>query len=75
MKFSREVKIGLLVTGALAGLLYGMNFLKGVDVFTGVNTYYALYQRVDGLTSSSDILISGLKVGQVKKIEFTDENT
>ncbi|MGR6088415.1 MAG: MlaD family protein [Arcticibacter sp.] len=75
MKFSREIKIGLLVTGAVAGLLYGMNFLKGVDLFTGVDTYYALYKRVDGLTPSSDILMSGLKVGQVKKIEFTEDKS
>ena len=75
MKFPKEVKVGLLVTGAVAGLLYGMNFLKGVDLFTGVETYYALYKRVDGLTPSSDILVSGLKVGQVKKIGFTEDNS
>ncbi|MFM8916445.1 MAG: MlaD family protein, partial [Bacteroidota bacterium] len=75
MKFSREIKIGLLVTGSVAGLIYGMSFLKGVDIFTGVNTYYALYQRVDGLTPSSDILINGLRVGQVKKIEFTEDKS
>jgi len=75
VKFPKEVKVGFLITGAVACLLYGMNYLKGVDLFTGVETYYALYKRVDGLTPSSDILLSGLKVGQVKKIEFTEDQS
>jgi phospholipid/cholesterol/gamma-HCH transport system substrate-binding protein len=75
LKFSKEIKVGLLVTSAVIGLFYGMNYLKGVDVFSGVETYYALYQRVDGLAPSNDVLMNGLKVGQVEKIEFTNDRT
>lgn len=70
MKFKKEVKVGLLVTSALVALIYGFNFLKGIDMFTGVHTYYALYSRVDGLTPSGDVLLNGVKIGQVRKIDF-----
>ncbi len=75
MKISKEVKVGLLVTGALAALLWGMNYLKGIDVFSSVNNYYAVYPNVDGLTQSSDVLLSGVKIGQVQKIEFLKDQS
>lgn len=75
MKISKEVKVGLLVTSAIAALLWGMNYLKGVDVFSGDNTYYAVYANVDGLVPSSDVMLNGVKVGQVLKIDFIGDNT
>ncbi|MFN5324851.1 MAG: MlaD family protein [Bacteroidota bacterium] len=75
MKLPKEAKIGLLVTSAVAALIYGMNFLKGIDMFTGVHTYYALYSRVDGLTTSGDVLLNGVKVGQIRKIDFLEDRS
>ncbi len=67
--------MGILVTGAVAALLWGMNYLKGVDVFSGQNTYYSIYSQVSGLTSSSEVILNGVKVGQVQKIEFIKDNS
>lgn len=75
MKFSKEVKVGLLITSALAALLWGANYLKGIDIFSGANRYYAVYTRVDGLVPSSDVIMSGVKVGQVEKIKFADQRS
>ena len=63
MKIAKEVKVGLLVTAALVGLFWGLNYLKGMDVFSGVNKYYAVYSQVNGLAPSSDILLNGVKQG------------
>ena len=70
MKFSREIKVGILITSALAALLWGMNYLKGVDLFSGNNKYYAVYDQVDGLVPSSRIILNGVRVGQVQNIHF-----
>lgn len=70
VKFSKEAKIGLLITGALVALIWGMNYMKGVDTFNGENTYYSVYPQVDGLVPSSDVILNGVKVGRVAKIEF-----
>ncbi|MBL0340476.1 MAG: hypothetical protein IPP71_05845 [Bacteroidetes bacterium] len=68
MKLSKEVKVGILVTSAVFALFWGMNYLKGMDVFTGQNTYYAVYNQVAGLTTSSEVILNGVKIGQVQKL-------
>ncbi len=75
MKLSKEIKVGLLVTGALVALIWGMNYLKGLDLFTSDNKYYALYNRVEGLVPSSDVVLNGVKVGLVQKIEFLEDRS
>ncbi|HEX5001598.1 MAG TPA: MlaD family protein [Bacteroidia bacterium] len=75
MKFTKEVKVGLLVTVALGGLFWGANYLKGIDIFSGTNRFYAIYSKVDGLVPSSDVLLSGVKVGQVEKIKFVNDRS
>jgi len=75
VKFSKEVKVGFLVTAALAALLWGMNYLKGIDIFTGDNKYFAIYNQVDGLVPSSDVILNGVKIGQVSKIEFLQDKS
>lgn len=70
MKNSRELKVGLITIVALASLYYGINFLKGQDIFQNKTIIYAQYEQVDGLSPSRPININGLKVGVVDKIYF-----
>lgn len=75
--FSREVKIGILVIAAILIGYFGLNFLKGVDIFSPVNYYYADYNNIDGLVPSSPVLIKGFKVGQVEAVnyDFSKDNS
>ncbi len=75
MKLSREVKVGLLVTGAVAAMIWGMNYLKGIDMFSGNNKFFAIYHQVDGLVPSSSVILNGVKVGQVQKLEFMKDHS
>ncbi len=68
--FTREVKIGLLAVTATALLFYGLNFLKGVNVFKPTNYYYASYSDIDGLVETSPVFIKGHQVGQVREISY-----
>ncbi len=68
--FSKEVKIGLAFVCALAFLIWGINFLKGVNLFTPSNHYYLKYERIDGLVISNGVFIKGYKVGQVRDIKY-----
>jgi phospholipid/cholesterol/gamma-HCH transport system substrate-binding protein len=56
---------------AIFGLL---NFLKGQDIFKNTNTYYAIYENVEGLSPSSQVLMKGLKIGAVEDITFDASN-
>lgn len=77
MKFnlSREAKIGLVVAGAIFLLVYGLNFLKGKNIFTNRTHFYAVYKNVDGLTEANPVFINGFIVGQVNKIFFHPDNS
>lgn len=68
--FTREVKVGLMVISAIFVLYFGFNFLKGIDIFSSVNNYYATYENIGGLVKSSPVYIKGYKVGQVEEIHY-----
>ncbi|MDR3245981.1 MAG: MlaD family protein [Prevotellaceae bacterium] len=73
MKLSKEVKIGVYFAIVLIALVWGINFLKGRDIFGKVNKFYALYDDVEGLQTTSHVSIKGMKVGTVSKI-WLDQN-
>lgn len=75
MKIRNEVKVGILITAALAALLWGLNYLKGKDVFTSRNKYYAVYTSVDGLVASNPVLMNGYRIGIVNDISFMPDNS
>ncbi len=70
-KISNEVKIGVLVSIAIFIAIWGYQFLKGKNYFENRNTFYVVYDKVDGLSESSPVLINGLKVGLVTDIKFS----
>lgn len=75
MKFNKELKIGLVVITALGLLIFGFNFLKGIDIFKKEIKIYALYSKNDGLMEASPLLISGYKVGQINKLDLIKSDT
>lgn len=73
MKIRREAKIGLYALLMLIALYWGINFLKGKDIFNRTRTYFATYEQVSGIQSSSPIMIRGYKVGVVSDIIYHPE--
>ena len=51
-KISREVKIGFVAIITIAVLIWGWNFLKGINIFKPTTTYYAVYNDIQGLIES-----------------------
>lgn len=68
MKVTSETKVGVLAAVAIAILIVGYSFLKGNDVFSSENEFYAKYDRVDGLAVSKPILVNGYQIGRVSKL-------
>lgn len=75
MKVRKEVKIGLVVIISISLLFWGANYLKGTNLLDKNQHFYAVYENVDGLTTSNPVLINGFKVGQVEKIDFIDNSS
>jgi phospholipid/cholesterol/gamma-HCH transport system substrate-binding protein len=67
---SNELKVGFLALLAFLILYFGFNFLKGNDVFSTARIYYVEYENVDGLMVSNQVMVNGIEVGKVKKVEL-----
>ena len=67
---SNELKVGFLALLAFLILYFGFNFLKGNDIFSSARIYYVEYENVDGLMVSNQVMINGIEVGKVKKVEI-----
>ncbi len=74
MAVSREVKTGLLAIFAIATLILGYNYLKGTNLLKRTQTFYVVYDQVDGLSDASMVTINGLRVGKVQGIELNQTN-
>ncbi|HET8830281.1 MAG TPA: MlaD family protein [Pelobium sp.] len=68
MKISNETKVGILAALAIAIFIVGYNFLKGNDIFSSENEFYAKYDTVDGLAISKPVLVNGYQVGRVSAL-------
>lgn len=68
--FSREAKIGVAVVIAIGMLYFGLNYLKGINIFQPTTYFYAQYERVDGIVPTTPVMINGYQVGHVREIIF-----
>ncbi|MCO5239148.1 MAG: MlaD family protein [Chitinophagaceae bacterium] len=74
MKISNETKVGALTAIAITLLILGFNFLKGKPIFEKSFKVYTIFQSVKGLSVSNAVMINGLQVGKVYKMQETDKN-
>jgi len=70
LKLSREFRIGFFGILIIACLYWGINFVKGTDIFSSTYKYYAVYDHVNGLQSSASVVIKGFKVGAVTEMNY-----
>lgn len=70
MKHTREIKIGILAAVCLFLLFFGLNFLKGVNIFSPTNNYHGTFVNLHNLEEQAAVYIRGHKVGQVDNINY-----
>ena len=70
MKLTNEIKIALVAIVGILVLFFGLNFLKGMSLFSTDATYYVAFKDISGLSSSNPIYADGYKVGVVKSIQY-----
>lgn len=68
--FTKEVRIALVAIVGVVILFFGMNFLKGLNVFSSQNEYGVNFTDITGLSASSPVYADGYKVGVVKSIIY-----
>ena len=73
-KLSKEFKSGFIFLLAIVFLVYGLKYLKGLNVFQSNKPYYAIYDDIDGLQVGSSIRLNGFNVGMVNNIVLSNNN-
>lgn len=73
MRIRNEIKVGVVILIALGLMYFGLNYLKGSDIFTKARYYYALYDNVDGLAADNIVVLNGVKVGRVSDTKLLPE--
>ena len=73
-ELKREAKIGLIVIAAFAIFIWGLNYLKGINLLSPTNHFYASFTQVDGLVKSSPVTLDGFQVGLVREILYQYDN-
>lgn len=68
--FTKEIKVGLAAICAIALLIYGLNFLKGINIFQNSNLYYVAFNDIRGLGESNPVYANGYRIGIVRTINY-----
>jgi len=70
---NKEFKIGLFAIASIIALVFGVNYLKGINILNDNWDFYAIYENIGGLQVGSPVLVNGYKVGMVSNIDLLTE--
>ena len=73
-RLSKEFLTGFIFLLSIVLLIYGIKFLKGIDIFNSNKTYFSVYSNVNGLQVGSNITLNGFNVGIVNDIILFNDN-
>jgi len=71
----KEIKIGLIVVVSVIAIVWGLNFLKGRDVFDNRVELYSVFNKIEGLDVGSAVQINGFNIGNIDNIYFHPDNS
>ncbi len=70
MKIKKEYQAALFGIASIILFIWGYNFLKGKDLLKNYNTFYSVFDQVDGIDNSTPVKMKGLVIGSIDKMRF-----
>ena len=70
---NKEFKIGFFAIVSILALVFGVNYLKGINILNDNRDFYAVYEDIGGLQVGSPVMVNGYKVGMVSNIDLLTE--
>jgi phospholipid/cholesterol/gamma-HCH transport system substrate-binding protein len=67
---SVEVKIAFFAVLGLFLLVWGINFLKGIDLFKKSYQMYVVFDNSLGLSTAGNVMVNGVVIGSIDKIDL-----
>ena len=55
--------------------IFSFNYLKGINLLEKSRHFLVVYDNVEGLVASNPVTINGFKIGNVQKINLSDDDT
>jgi phospholipid/cholesterol/gamma-HCH transport system substrate-binding protein len=74
LKHAKEIKVGALVIFSIGILYWGINFLKGKDIFKKQRVFYVIYDNTESLMATKPVTLNGYKVGLIESIVMNPLN-
>jgi len=74
MKSRAYIRVGILFLATIVIVFWGLNYLKGKNLFSSERSFFAIYDKIGGLTKSSPVTVNGFQVGQVRNIQLSEQN-
>ncbi len=71
---TRNALIGLAFIASLVMIYFGINFLKGMNVFKNQKQYYARFDDVSKLLISSPVYLKGYQIGLLSNIKMINSD-
>ena len=66
----KEIQIALVAIIGIVILYFGLQFLKGLTIFSNDKNYYVKFNDISGLSASSPVYANGFRVGVVEDIIY-----
>ena len=73
VRFTKEIKAGLIVVLGITALIQGFSYLKSNSILGKSTTLYAVYDHVGGLQPGTAVSLNGYSIGTIDDITFLDE--
>lgn len=70
MNKTKKILIAVIFIASIGFLFWGINFLKGLKVFSDYTLVYVDYNEAYELNTNSPVLLNGLTIGKINNIQF-----
>ena len=72
---NKEIRTGIIAIFTIIVLIYGVSYLKGLNILDKNRIFHAKYDNIDGLLKGSVISLNGFNVGIVSNISLQSDNS
>lgn len=72
--FTPEIKIAIVAILGIIILFFGLNFLKGLNLFSSNTHYNIKFDQITGISNATPVFVNGFKIGSVDKIDYNYNN-
>jgi phospholipid/cholesterol/gamma-HCH transport system substrate-binding protein len=75
LNISSEAKVGITVLLAAIAAIVGFRFMSDYPILRQSQEVNTVFERIDGLSTGSQVFVRGVKVGSVSRVQLTETDS